>query len=382
MTRLRRRSHRPVTGLSRWRATIADVTRNRIRRLCLSVPLALALAAGCKGRGAGEGGVVLQGAGATFPYPLYSKWVAEFQRFDPRVRINYQSIGSGGGIRQVLARTVDFGASDAPMSDAEVRRAPGKILHVPTTLGAVVVAYNVASMPAGLKLTAEALAGIYLGEIRVWNDPRIAAINAGMTLPATPILVVHRADGSGTTAVFTEYLVRTSPAWKERAGAGISIRWPIGVGAKGNEGVTGQIKTSPGSIGYVELAYALQNQLPAARLRNRAGHFVPPTLESITAAAAVAASSMPEDLRVSIVDAPGEAAYPVAAFTYILVYEEQSDAAKGAALARFLQWAVGEGQRFAPALHYATLPRPVAEKVKARLRLLRAGGRPLLAEAP
>lgn len=358
------------------------MTRNRIRRLCLSVPLALALAAGCKGRGAGEGGVVLQGAGATFPYPLYSKWVAEFQRFDPRVRINYQSIGSGGGIRQVLARTVDFGASDAPMSDAEVRRAPGKILHVPTTLGAVVVAYNVASMPAGLKLTAEALAGIYLGEIRVWNDPRIAAINAGMTLPATPILVVHRADGSGTTAVFTEYLVRTSPAWKERAGAGISIRWPIGVGAKGNEGVTGQIKTSPGSIGYVELAYALQNQLPAARLRNRAGHFVPPTLESITAAAAVAASSMPEDLRVSIVDAPGEAAYPVAAFTYILVYEEQSDAAKGAALARFLQWAVGEGQRFAPALHYATLPRPVAEKVKARLRLLRAGGRPLLAEAP
>jgi phosphate transport system substrate-binding protein len=339
---------------------------------------------GCKRSEPGQSGsaksertIDLQGAGATFPYPLYSKWVADYQRIDPRVRINYQSIGSGGGIRQITERTVDFGASDAPMTDAEQSKAPTKLLHIPMTLGAVVVAYNVPGV-SGLRLSPDAIAGIFLGEIKTWSDPKLAELNPAVRLPSSPITVAYRSDGSGTTAVFTEYLSKVSTEWKERVGAGKSVRFPTGLGAKGNEGVAGQLKTSPGAIGYVELAYAKQTQLTYATVRNRAGHFVEPTLEGISAAAAGGAA-LPEDLRVSIVDAPGEAAYPISAFTYILAYEEQADAKKGKALAEFLWWAIHEGQRAGAALHYAPLPADVVTRVEAKLRGMRAGGQPLLA---
>ncbi len=322
--------------------------------------------------------VEINGAGATFPYPLYSKWVAEYQRRDPRVQINYQSIGSGGGIRQITERTVDFGASDAPMTDEQLGKAPGKLVHVPTTLGAVVVTYNLPAKTPTLKMNPEILAAIFLGEIKSWNAPPIAALNAGVALPAQAITVVHRSDGSGTTAVFTDYLSKVSPTWRERVGKGTSVSWPVGLGAKGNEGVTGQAKTTPGAIGYVELAYAKQNQLPIVLLKNHAGAFVEPSTTSITAAAAGAATSMPDDLRVSIVDPPGEGAYPIAAFTYILVYEDMSNRAHADALAHFLWWATHDGQQFGPPLYYAPLPREMVTKVEAKLRGLKADGGALL----
>ncbi len=346
-----------------------------MRIACLVSAALLALAAG--GKAAAGDSIDIQGAGATFPYPLYSKWVAEYQRIDPRVRINYQSIGSGGGIRQITERTVDFGASDAPMTDAELAKAPGKLLHVPMTLGAVVVTYNLPGV-TGLKLSPEAVAGVFLGEVKTWNDPRIAKTNPGIRLPPQAITVVHRTDGSGTTAVFTEYLAKVSASWKEKVGAGKSVSFPAGLGAKGNEGVAGQVKTTPGSIGYVELAYAKQTGLAYAAVANRAGKFVEPSLAGVTAAAAGVAGSMPADLRVSIVDAPGAAAYPISAFTYILVYEEQADAVKGKAVADFLWWAVHGGQKYGAALDYAPLPPEVVKANEGKLRSLRSGGRPLL----
>jgi phosphate transport system substrate-binding protein len=318
----------------------------------------------------------IQGAGATFPYPLYSKWVSEYQKIDPRVHINYQSIGSGGGIRQITEKTVQFGASDAPMNAEELQKAPG-IQHVPTTLGAVVIAYNLPGV-SGLTLSSQAVAGIFLGEIKTWNDKRIASENPGAKLPKDAITIAYRSDGSGTTAVFTDYLSKISPAWKDKVGAGKSVKFPVGLGAKGNEGVAGQLKTTPGSIGYVELAYAKQTNITYAALKNRAGKVVEPSLEAIAAAAASVASTMPDDLRVSIVDAPGDAAYPISAFTYILVYQDQGDATKGKALAQFLWWAIHEGQALGPALHYATLPPDVVTKVEAKLRALRNAGQPLL----
>jgi phosphate transport system substrate-binding protein len=248
----------------------------------------------------------IQGAGATFPYPLYSKWVSEYQKVDPRVHINYQSIGSGGGIRQITEKTVQFGASDAPMNAEELQKTPG-IQHIPTTLGAVVVAYNLPGV-SGLKLSPEAVVGIFLGEIKTWNDKKIASQNPGTKLPKDAITIAYRSDGSGTTAVFTDYLSKVSPAWKDKVGAGKSVKFPVGLGAKGNEGVAGQLKTTPGSIGYVELAYAKQTDISYAALKNRAGKVVEPSLEAIAAAAASVATTMPDDLRVSIVDAPGEAA--------------------------------------------------------------------------
>jgi phosphate transport system substrate-binding protein len=319
----------------------------------------------------------LQGAGATFPFPLYSKWVSEYQKVDPRVRINYQSIGSGGGIRQITAKTVDFGASDAPMNAEELAKMPGPVVHIPTTLGAVVVAYNLPGV-SELKLSPEVLTGVFLGDIKTWNDKKLAALNPGVKLPKDPIAVAYRSDGSGTTAVFTEYLSKVSPSWKTKVGAGKSVKFPVGMGAKGNEGVAGQLKTSPGTIGYVELAYAKQTNLTYASIRNQAGKFVAPALEGISAAAASVVASMPDDLRVSIVDAPGEATYPISAFTYVLLYQDQADATKGKALAQFLWWAVHEGESFGPALSYAPLPPEVVTKVEAKLRALRAGGQALL----
>lgn len=321
------------------------------------------------------GNIDLQGAGATFPFPLYSKWIAEYQKVDEQVRVNYQSIGSGGGIRQITERTVDFGASDAPMTEAELAKLQQPILHLPTTLGAVAIAYNLPAVP-GLKLSSDVLVAIFAGSITKWNDAKIGALNPGVKLPADPISVTYRSDGSGTTAVFTEYLSKVSPDWAQKTGAGKSVKFPVGLGAKGNEGVSGQLKTTPGSIGYVELAYAKQTGLAVATLRNHAGKFVEPTMEGIAAAAAGA--TIPDDLRVSIVDAPSDAAYPIAAFTYVLVYQEQSDATKGRALAKFLWWAIHEGQPMGPALHYAPLPAEVVGRVEAKLRSLHSGSQTLL----
>jgi phosphate transport system substrate-binding protein len=328
------------------------------------------------GEPAADKPVVLNGAGATFPFPLYSKWVAEYNRQKPHIRINYQSIGSGGGIRQIVAQTVDFGATDAPMKADEAAKAKTKIVHIPTTIGAVVVAYNVPELSAPLKLSSDALAAIYLGKITKWNDPALKALNPELALPDRNIAVVYRSDGSGTTSVFTDYLAAVSPEWKEKVGAGKSVSWPVGLGAKGNEGVTGQTKTMPGSIGYVESAYAKQNKLPVAHIKNKAGAFIEPSTAATTAAAQGVA--LPDSLYVSLVNPDDPAAYPIASYTYILVYEDSPDKAKAAALAEFLWWAVHDGQKYAAELDYAPLPAVVVSKVEAALKGLRANGQPIL----
>jgi phosphate transport system substrate-binding protein len=353
----------------------------RLIRPAIAMVLAACMVAGCKKEEAtgpaATGPIDLQGAGATFPYPLYSKWDSEYGKAHPDVRINYQSIGSGGGIRQITERTVDFGATDAPMTDAELMKAPGKLIHIPTTLGAVAVAFNVPGVTA-LQLTPEQVAGIFLGEITKWSDPKLADAAPGAKLPDTAITVAYRSDGSGTTAVFTDYLSKVSATWKDKAGAGKSVKFPIGLGAKGNEGVAGQLKTTPGAIGYVELAYARQNNISYASLKNKAGKFVAPEAAAVTAAAQGQLAAIPEDFRLSIADAAGEGSYPISSFTYILVYEDQQDARKGAALVDFLWWAVHEGQRYCPDLFYATLPAEVVTKVEAKLKGVTSGGKPVL----
>jgi len=319
---------------------------------------------------------LINGAGATFPYPLYSKWFSDYTTVDKGVRFNYQSIGSGAGIRQITDRTVDFGASDTPLTDEQLAKAPG-LVHIPTVLGAVAVTYNLPSVPA-LNLTPEALAGIFLGQITSWDDPKLVAINPNANLPKLAIGVVHRSDGSGTSAVFTDYLSKISPAWAKDVRSGTAVHWPTGIGAKGNEGVTGQIKQLPGSLGYVELVYAIQNNLPLTALRNKAGAFVKPDIDSIVAAAAGASANLPDDLRVSITDPPGDKSYPIASFTYILVYKDQTDAVKGPALANFLWWGTHAGQATAPGLHYAPLPAPVVKRVEAKIKGLQLNGKPAL----
>ena len=317
--------------------------------------------------------VALTGAGATFPYPLYSKWFDAYAA-KTGVKINYQSIGSGGGIRQLSEQTVDFGATDAPMSDAELAKAKGgAILHFPTALGAVVITYNLPAVSAPLALSGDVVAAIYQGQITRWNDPRIAALNPGVTLPAADILVVHRSDGSGTSYVFTDYLAAVSPAWATMPGKGKEVQWPVGLGAKGNEGVAGQVRQSPGAIGYVELAYATQNKMATARIRNANGELVAPTIESVTAAAAGAAAKLPAttDYRVSIVNAPGTGVYPISSFTWIIVYEHQSDAAKKQTLVTFLRWALTDGQAMEAALDYAPLPEAMRTALVERLDEIR-----------
>lgn len=335
--------------------------RTRIRGV---VTMAVMLALG----GACAGGQDLNGAGATFPYPIYSKWFSDYAR-ETGVRINYQSIGSGGGIRQLTEGTVDFGASDAPMTDAELAKVKMPVLHFPTVLGAVVVAYNVPGMSGTLALSGPVLADIFLGRITRWDDSRIAALNHGVKLPSHDILVVHRSDGSGTTYIFSDYLSAVSPAWKSGPGKGKELAWPTGIGAKGNEGVAGQIEQMPGAIGYVELAYARQNGLAYASIQNAAGRFVAPTTESVTAAAAGAASSLPADTdyRISIVNAPGENAYPISSFTYLLVYADQRDAKKGKALVDFLNWYLTKGEQSAAALDYAPLPPSIVAQLRKRI---------------
>jgi len=316
--------------------------------------------------------LLVNGAGATFPFPLYSKWFSEYNKAHPDIRFNYQSIGSGGGIQQFTAGTVDFGASDAPLSDAQIAKAPD-VVHIPTVLGAVVVTYNAPF--AGLKLTRAVLADIFLGKITKWNDPAIAKANAGIQFPDAAITVVRRSDGSGTTYVFTDYLSKISPEWKAKVGNGTSVSWPVGLGGKGNEGVTGLVKQTPGSIGYVELAYATQNKLAVAPLENQEGNFVAPSLASTSAAAA--GVTLPADYRVSVTDAKGKDAYPMASFTYLLVHRDAKDKAKGEALVNFLWWAIHSGQALAAPLDYAPLPAAVVKNVEKTIQGLLVQGKPV-----
>jgi len=313
------------------------------------------------------GQTTLNGAGATFPNPIYSKWFSEYHKVHSDVQINYQPIGSGGGIRQVTEGTVDFGASDMPMTDDQLKESTTKlktkVLNIPTVLGAVVPAYNVPGVSGDLKFTPDMLAGIFLGRISNWNDPSISAANPGVKFPSQDIIVVHRSDGSGTTFIWTDYLSKVSPDWKAQVGSNTSVKWPKGMGGKGNEGVAGLIRQLPGSIGYVELIYALQNNITYGSVRNSAGTFLKASLEGVTAAAA-SAPKMPADFRVSITNAPGKDAYPISSFTWLLIPEQSKDAAKGKILADFLNWMATDGQKFTTALAYAPLPDNVVAKVK------------------
>jgi phosphate transport system substrate-binding protein len=317
------------------------------------------------------GQTTLNGAGATFPNPMYSKWFSDYHKLHPDIQINYQSIGSGGGIRQVTEGTVDFGASDMPMTDGQLTEAQTKlktkILNIPTVLGAAVPAYNIPGVKGEVKFTPEALAGIFLGRITKWNDKAITGANPGVNFPDKDIVVVYRTEGSGTTFIWTDYLSKVSPEWKSQVGTNASVKWPVGMGGKGSEGVAGSIRQLPGSIGYVELIYAVQNNIAYGSVKNSAGNFVKASLESVTAAAASAAK-MPADFRVSITDAPGKDAYPISSFTWLLIPEQSKDAAKGKILADFLNWMVTDGQKMTTALSYSPLPDNVAQKVKEAIK--------------
>ena len=315
--------------------------------------------------------MVLNGAGATFPYPIYSKWFAEFHKLDTKIEINYQSIGSGGGIRQLLDKTVDFGASDAPMSDEELAKSATPILHIPTVLGAVVATYNIPGVSQSINLSSETLADIFLGKITKWDDAKVSKDNAGIKFPSSPILVVYRSDGSGTTSVFTDYLAKVSPEWKQKVGAGKSVKWPAGLGGKGNEGVSGQVKQTPGAIGYVELIYAEQNKMSVAKIKNKAGQFIAPSSKSVTAAANASLKTIPKDFRVSITDAEGKESYPIASFTYLLVYSKM-EAKKAQVLTKFIDWAMNDGQKMAEPMAYAPLPKSMVAQVKTRMKELKA----------
>jgi phosphate transport system substrate-binding protein len=337
-----------------------------MRRIAGIVVLGLALG----GLALAQGAVQLTGAGATFPYPIYSKWFDEFHKKNGSVQVNYQSIGSGGGIRQVTEGTVDFGASDGPMNDEQLKAYLDKhkfpVLHFPTVLGADVPTYNIPGISAELNFTPDALAGIFLGRISKWNDPAIASANKGVNLPASDILVVHRSDGSGTTYIWTDYLSKVSSDWKDKVGKGSSVNWPVGLGGKGNEGVSGLIKQTPYSMGYVELIYAIQNKMPYGRVKNSSGDFIKADLASVSAAAAGAIKTMPDDFRVSITNAPGKTAYPISSFTWLLIPSKFSDAKKRDTLKEFVQWMLADGQNYAESLAYAKLPAEViAKEVKA-----------------
>src|SRR2546427_6290240 len=327
---------------------------------------ALALAS-CGGNTGTSSEVRLQGAGATFPNPLYQKWLSEYGKLNPNIKIDYQSIGSGGGIKQIQARTVDFGASDAPMTDAELKASPGELVHIPTVLGAVVITYNLSGVSKPLRFSPDVIADIFLGKIAKWNDARIKTDNAEANLPSADITVVHRAEASGTSFVFSDYLSKVSADWKQKVGTDKSPNWPVGQGGKGNEGVTGQIKQQPNTIGYVELAYATQNKLPVALIKNAGGNFVEPSIDAVTAAAAASAATTPDDLRVSITNANGATAYPISSYTYILVYKEQPDHVKGKALVDFLWWGIHDGESFAKDLQYAPLPAEIIKRAEVKI---------------
>jgi phosphate transport system substrate-binding protein len=320
--------------------------------LGLAVGLAVALCAGGQTQ-------QINGAGASFPYPIYAKWFSEYNKLHSDVEINYQSIGSGGGIRQLSAETVFFGASDGPMSDEQLKGAPGPILHFPTVLGGVVPVYNIPGVDATLKFSGKVLADIIMGKVTKWNDAAITALNPGVKLPATDITVAHRSDGSGTTYIFVDYLSKVSPEFKDKVGVNTSVNWPVGVGGKGNEGVAGLVKQTPGSIGYVELIYAIQNKISFGSVQNHDGEFLQASLDSVTAAASAAAKSMPADFRVSITNAPGKGAYPIASFTWLLFYENPTDKAKAKIMVDFMKWALADGQKYCAELGYSPLPKEV-----------------------
>lgn len=309
-----------------------------------------------------EGQVLLNAAGATFPYPIYSKWFDVYHQAHSNVQINYQSIGSGGGIRQLLDKTVDFGASDGPMNDDQLKQASVPILHFPTVLGAAVPSYNVAGVQGDLNFTSEALSGIFLGKITKWNDPAIAGANPGIKLPGDDIVVVHRSDGSGTSYIWTDYLSKVSSDWQQKVGKGTSVNWPAGLGGKGNEGVSALIQQTPGALGYVELIYAIQNKIPYGKVKNSTGMFVKADLASVSAAAAATAKFMPDDFRVSITNPEGKAAYPIASFTWLLIPSKFSDAAKRDVVKDFLKWMMTDGQQYCEGLAYAKLPKEVVSK--------------------
>jgi phosphate transport system substrate-binding protein len=308
---------------------------------------------------AGAQTVQINGAGATFPYPIYSKWFSEYNKLHPEVEVNYQSIGSGGGIRQLSSQTVFFGASDGPMSDEQLKGAPGPILHFPTVLGGVVPIYNIPDVTAQLKFTGPLLADIIQGKVTKWNDPAIVKLNTGVKLPATDITVAHRSDGSGTTYIFVDYLSKVSADFKQAVGVATAVNWPVGVGGKGNEGVAGLVKQTPGAIGYVELIYAIQNKISYGTVQNQQGEFVSASLDSVTAAASAAAKAMPSDFRVSITNAPGKGVYPISSFTWLLFYETPSDKQRAKIMVDFMKWALTNGQKFAPDLGYAPVPSEV-----------------------
>lgn len=335
---------------------------SKITRFALLGALALA------GAATGSAQMLINGAGATFPFPIYSKWFNEYAKVDPSVRFNYQSIGSGGGQKQILAETVDFGASDGPMSDENLAKAPRKLLHIPTVAGADVLSYN---LPGDLKLKFDGptIAAVFLGTITKWNDPAIAGQNPGVALPDLDIVVVHRSDGSGTSYIWTDYLSKVSPDWKAKVGKGTSVSWPTGLGGKGNEGVSGQIKQTPGAIGYIELAYAKQNKLPYADIKNATGNYITPSIDSVTDALATA--TIPDDLRFSITNPPGEKSYPIASATWLLVYETQSDPAKGKKLVEFLKWAYQDGEGMAASLLYAPLPDSLRERALEKVKSIK-----------
>ena len=340
------------------------MTKGRIWLATVMMGMALVMGA--------RAATLVNGAGATFPYPIYSKWFDEFHKLNPDAHINYQSIGSGGGIRQVTDGTVDFGASDGPMTDEQLAATKVPILHLPTVLGAVVATFNLQGIEH-LRFTADALAGIFTGTITKWDDPLIAKENPGVKLPSAAIVPIHRSDGSGTTYVFTDYLSKVNAEWKDKVGKGTSVNWPVGLGGKGNEGVTGLVKQTPNAIGYVELVYAVQNKLPYVDLQNRSGKYVQPNLESVTAAAA-SVPDMPADFRVSITDAPGADAYPIASFTWLLVPTRINDASKGTTIKKFLEWMLVDGQKFASQLGYAPLPSAVVTMEQQTLPKIQIGG--------
>lgn len=342
---------------------------------------------GCSGQKLGDGpsttapggSLQLQGSGASFPKPIYEKWVSEFGKVNPNIRIDYQATGSGAGQKALLSKTADFGASDDPMSDEDLKSAGAEILHIPTVLGAVVLTYNLEGVKEPLKLTGQTIADIYLGNIKKWNDERLKKDNPNVSLPDAEILPVYRADSSGTSAVFTDFLSKTSPDWKSKVGMNKQPSWitGVGVGAKGNDGVMGQVKQTPNAIGYVELTFAKANNLPAALVKNKAGQFVEASLESVSAAAAGSAASLPDDLRTQITDADGASSYPISSYTYILVHKDQADVVKGKAIADFLWWAIHDGEKFVKDLHYAPLPTEVVEKVEGKINSMTGGGTPL-----
>jgi phosphate transport system substrate-binding protein len=354
------------------------------RTFVLAVSVLLGVA-GCKGSSTqdtgsnGDGGkgattftgtVSLNGAGSTFVYPLMSRWSSEYQKVDPRVQVNYQSIGSGGGIRQVIARTVQFGATDGPMTDDQLKEAKGPVVHVPLAMGAVVPTYNLPTLAHAIQFTPEALTGIFLGDIKNWNDPKIVSANPDLGLPATQIVVVHRSDGSGTTYVWTDYLSKVSPEWKAKVGFATSVNWPTGLGGRGNEGVAGTVKQTPGAIGYVELTYAIQNKMPFGPVKNKSGHFVEASIDAVTSAGASAVATIPDDLRYSITDSPGEKAWPISGTTWAVLYQNMPAGAERTSVVAFLRWTLHDGQKFCAALEYAPLPSELVTLAEAKLNLV------------